>query len=327
MESEQKTREVDLAQVFMAIGRSIHNFFINIAKTIFWLIRFGLDRWRLMIVFSVVGLLWGAGSFFDQAMYQSNMVIRTNSARSYEMKDMINNLSAYFESTVPTVKHDLATKFNTDSVTVSKILSIKPHFIIDYNKDGTLDEVDVHDDHNPRDSMNLIDLTHLQLEVAVTDPMVFDKLRDGIVYFLKHDPYLVASNKARMDDLKEKIEMIDREILKLDSLQNTMYFREGNMPNLQLGNAQIKLEASKQLFYNDKINLLEQKKYLKLDYDTHGEIITIISDFAPGVKPENKGLFTMTKRSIMMFVFTYSIALLVFGIKKGLKNYAPEHIE
>ena len=65
--------------------------------------------------------------------------------------------------------------------------------------------------------------------------MVFDKLRDGIVYFLKHDPYLVASNKARMDDLKEKIEMIDREILKLDSLQNTMYFREGNMPNLQLG--------------------------------------------------------------------------------------------
>jgi hypothetical protein len=255
------------------------------------------------------------------------MVIRTNAARSYEMKNMINNLSAYFESSVPTVKHELAAKFNTDSATVSKILSIKPHFFIDYNKDGTLDEVDVKDNHDPRDSMNLIDLFHLQLEVSVTDPMVFNKLRNGIIHFMKSDPYLIASNKARLSDLELKIKMIDNEVLKLDSLQNTMYFREGNMPNLQLGNAQIKLEASKQLFYEDKLRLLEQRKYLDTDYSTNAEVITVISDFTPGVKPENKGLITMVKRAVMMFAFVYSIALLFYALQNGLKLYAPKKDE
>ena len=233
-----KTREIDLIELFSSIGKSIGNFFVNIYNAFWWMVAFCLKRYIWIIAFIVLGLIIGIIDVSKgDSGYKSSAIIRTNALRSMEMKEYFDEINNYF----PAKNHQsfdiVKEKFNLDSTSAKEISSIKAHFFIDFNADGTLDAVDLNDNHSRKDTINVIDSLHLYIESTVTNPLTFTRIAKSLEYYVNNIPFLVEKNKNRLEILNDHYNLVSTEIHYLDSLQKSSYFGvSSNLAQLQFNN-------------------------------------------------------------------------------------------
>ena len=85
-------REIDLIDLFSAIGRSLKKIFLSIIKIVAFLFLFGIQKAHFLALFLIGGLALGFTiSYFIRPYYSSNMEAITNGISSSDMIGYINN--------------------------------------------------------------------------------------------------------------------------------------------------------------------------------------------------------------------------------------------
>ena len=324
---DKNPKEIDLLDLLQSMGKAIGNFFKFLYDSAWWLIVFAVKNYILLAIFVGIGGVLGVIKISTASKgYKSSMIIRTNALRSYEMVDYFNELSEYISSSSEYALKLKEENLGFYSLTSSKIKSLKPHFFIDYWGDGTLDEIDLKDNHSKKDTLNIRDSLHLSLEAIVTDPIVFTQIAEPVKKYIDSNPFIIKANKVRLRLLSDELKRLNNEIHYLDSLQRFSYFHKADMAQLQFSprSGLILGDNRQQLFHEDKAEIEAIKKKVELEYELHKEPTTIIKDFPVVTTEMESDYILIIKNMIVLFGLGYLILLLIYIFKRNYKKYADK---
>jgi hypothetical protein len=263
-----------------------------------------------MVAFVILGAALGLLRYSQtQRYYSSNLIAQPNGISAIEMVEYINDLTKFTKNKNAIA---LANSLELTDSTASKIKSIEAFYYIDINRDGKGDYVDLDNSYNPKDTNQVVANNRIYLLVEVFDNHAFSDVKNGLLKYINKNPYLVQMNSIRKQQLSELIESTEREISKLDSLQNVDYFTNNNRLNASNDSRLMFLsEKDKQLYYRDKMTLMRQKQSYNRELETATEPITVIKDFTQLSMEENPKGDYIVKYGFWFVLIGYLILLVL----------------
>jgi hypothetical protein len=318
-EKNQEVKEIDLLELFSLIGKGIKNAFLGLIKAILFVIVFGVKRAHYLLLFAAIGggIGWIVYSG-SQRFYSSELIAQPNGINVSDMVNYINDLNKFCEKNN---KPALSYALNLPDTVGKKIKNIEAYFYIDLNGDDQGDIIDFNHSFNAKDSTQKIDDKRFYLKVEVFDNQLFNNVRDGIFYYISANPYLIKLNELRKKELNELISQTEKEILKLDSLQNVDYFKSNSKLSSTNDNRLMFLsEKDKPMYYIDKISLINQKQRYSKELDLATTPITVIKDFTQLSKEENP-----IGKYIILFGFWFGVGgyllILIMAYLNKIKEF------
>lgn len=305
--------EIDLLELFRNFGNFIARIFRGFFNGILQFIIFSIRKWLYLLVAVIVAL---AFSYFypnvQEDIYYSDLVLKSNAVENQEMISYINRLQNLTSETNYEV---LAGSLNMPLEDAKQVTSIQAFWFIDKNKDGIVDEADLNNRFLADTSVAKVDWK-FGIRASVTDPSVFSKLSSGLEYYVNSNDYFGKMNEVRLSDLEEIIDQTRKEVEKLDSLQKKVYFRLEDETRLKEGQLVFTNEPEVQLYHEDLLRLVRRKQESELEYNIHGDIISLLEDFTVTQRPANSPVY-YAKRALPVFiVLAYLLALYITFRKK-----------
>ena len=309
--------EIDLIELFLKIWNGIINLLLGLLKGILFLIVFGIKKIHFLILFAIIGGLMGYVLYKSTKRYYSSyMIAQANGITSADMISYINDL------------HELCLKKNAAALaydlqmpdsTAHKIKDIQAFFIIDVNRDGIGDYTDFKNSYNPKDTtqQQLEDRIHVTVEVY--ENTVFEKVKNGLLRYMRKNPYIISLNEIRKKELRELIAKVEYEITKLDSLQNTDYFHKASEIPVKQSQMMFLAEKEPTMFYKDKLSLIYRKQEYEKELELATDAFTVIKDFTSLAIEENpKGKYII-RYGFFTTIFGY-LLLIILKFRNNLNH-------
>ncbi|MEZ5069633.1 MAG: hypothetical protein R2751_01355 [Bacteroidales bacterium] len=277
--SDYSGSEIDVIAVSQSIGKAFLNLFGIVFSSIRFLLSFVYQNLLWIMLCAMLGLLLGWILYSNSNRYYiSEMLAQPNGFSSVEMANYINDLH---ELSVKRNYLGIQDAFQIEQEDAKMIKNIEAFFLIDVNHDQIGDYVDYKYKYSAFDTSQHIVENRLLIRAEVFDSRVFHKVKAGLKYYVNNNPYLTKVNELRKEELDALINLVNGEIRKLDSLQQTEYFAK-NVPEVG-SNKEASLfllsETPTQLYYKDKIALLEKKLEYEQEFELSTDPITVIKDF------------------------------------------------
>ena len=319
MSDKNEVKEIDLLELFQSIGKGIKSISIWILKSIVFLIAFGLKKAHWVAIFVVVGLLLGLGYHsVSKSYYSSGMVVSTNGITSLDLIDHINDLTTICKSGN---SNALSISLGISDSSAKKIKKIEAYPYIDVNKDGIGDIIDFEGSYKANDTNQIIikDRCYLHVELFENQPKEY--LQKGLLNYINRNEYLVQLNQIRKNELWEQITETEKEIAKLDSLQNIEYFSENASSPVPVGTGGyiVYTEKDKKMYYNDKLSLIKNKQDLEKQFELNQGPITIVKNMSELAVEENPRFVVMVKFGFWTGLFCYFL-LLILVYRKNIES-------
>jgi len=307
--------EIDLLDLFRRMGRGIANMSRAIGRGILVSIVFLLRKWLPLGISIIIGVgLSYLVKFTSEPFFTSNMVLRNNSAPIADVVNYINRLHTYCEEGNT---DELSTALMMESASISNIIDISAHWIIDRNRDGIPDYTDFKDKHDVYDTINVMMRDRFDIRVQIKSSKELIDLRNGLLSYINSDSLFQRRNRVRLNQNRELLARFDYDIIQLDSLQKVKYFEETRNRQPQSGGQMIFLQEQKtQLVYPDIHSLTRSKQSLDSEIELYNDIVTVLSDFSIPAMRENGGLYYGKKYIPIFFFGTLLILILIHNRKK-----------
>lgn len=222
---------------------------------------------RRKFIFIISCLLGIAAGYFYSGMkaryYETEMIVQQNSLTRRVYYEIINNLDNLLKTRS---YNDLSEELKMGIPSLKKIISIEALSITD----ETLSE----------DTSSRLGLP-FKIHVKVKDNDVLSELQTSLINYLNQNPYVKRKREGQTAIFEQKLEFIDMELAKLDSLKGTYNRTLSAMrnPTTFYNNALNPAEL-----YEHSLNLANQKESIKNWLNTETVGILIIDDFK---NPEN----------------------------------------
>ena len=324
MSKDKKPKEIDLLELFQIAGKGVVNFLIWIARIIIFVITFGIKKAHWLVLFAFIGI--GVGWWYhsiSKSYFSSGMIIETHGIASGDLIDYMNDLSTICYSRNV---ESLASALDISESSAGKIKMIEAYPYIDVNRDGKGDFVDFNNVYNPKDTNQSIIQNRCYLQMELFDNQPKEYLQKGLMNYVVKNPYLVQLNQIRKLALLEQITETEKEIHKLDSLQNIEYFSESanRVIPVSTGGNIVYTEKEKRMYFEDKLSLILNKQYLEKEYKFVQEPITIVKNLSELAKEENPKsrvmfrfgiLFGLVGYAILLFISYYNLIIKTINIK------------
>lgn len=312
-------QEVDLLELFNSIGKGIKLSFLAIFKGCLFLVITGLRKSHYLIAFAILGVLTGFLIFSaSKRYYSSYMIAQANGINSSDLVSYINDLHDYCQKNNHAA---LSNDLQMHDTTAQKIKDIQAFYIIDANRDGIGDYVDFKNSFNPKDTTQerLNDRIHIAVEVL--DNTVFEKVKNGLYRYIRVNPFLIQLNEIRKQELRELISQTEKEIQKLDSLQNTDYFKSHQRFASKQSQMMFVAEKEPTMYYKDKMMLTRQKQLYQKELELARNEFTVIKDFTRLAAAENPRGRYLIRYGLIYTIIGY-LLLLIYTYRKKISNYA-----
>lgn len=309
MSKENEVKEIDLLELFRLMGNGIKNAFLAVIKAILFLVVFGFRKAHWISIFVIIGVLLGlAFHSFTKSAYSSGMIIQPNGILSTDLIDYLNDLTDICKS------HDhlaLAHALEITDSSAQKIKTVEAYPYIDVNMDGVGDYIDFENEYNPKDTTQQIIRNRCYLRIQLYESQPKEYLQKGILNYVKKNEYMVQLNQIRKNELYEQIEQTEKEIAKLDSLQNKEYFKEDNSQAVPIstGGYIVYTEKDKKMYYRDKLALIKNKQNLEKEYELIQGPITVIKNMSELAVEENPKLEIIVKFGFWFGIFGFLVLL------------------
>jgi hypothetical protein len=290
MTSEEKELNIiDIIKEFFAwIGRILKKMGMEFLS----FIRFSFQKIWTLLIFFVLGVIAAIVLSFCFRTYESNVVLKLNVSDSYTFNELTKSLDAEIVS-----DKSLADRLNiTDSI-ADNIVSIKPHFVIDNNNNGTADRIDEDDEfvetveYVRMEDQSLVHVRmkdQLSVTVRSKDLYSFPVIQEGLVYFYSNNEMFKKEKEIQLLQQQQTLDLLQREINRLDSLSNYEYFKVPKNRTLMVDSQAIMLgEKAKQLYYVDITQLKNKKDSIQKVEEIYGTIVTVIKPFTVSKAPVN----------------------------------------
>lgn len=318
-DTKNKTNdEIDLLELFSVMWRGILNFFKAIIDTILFLFVFGIRRLHWLVIIILIGAATGYIRYKSTArIYSSEMIAQPNGFTSIDMAQYINDIHEMCQKNNVAA---IANAFNISSEDAGQIANIEAFYYIDVNKDGIGDYVDYKNKFDPIDTTKAIIRNRILIRAEVLGNNKFNEVKEGLIYYINHNPYLLTVNDIRKRELKTLIMQTEEEIDKLDSLQNYEYYKKEEENSNRDGQIVVMNEKATQLYYRDKVSLLNARLGYEKALELATDPITIIKDFAALKVEDNPISKYFIKFGFFFGIFGYFI-LLIIAFRKQIIRY------
>jgi len=317
---DEKNNEIDLLEVFRAINNRLNKFFQWIFNLVLFAISFLFKNIFLYLAILVFTLgLSFVKSKYGKDIYRTTLTAQSNVISTPEIINIINNLQkALNQESNEYVASALGCSLND----VKKIKDLEALYIIDNNRDGIADFIDL--DHllskKSATDTNFVALSNeFAIKLDYKDTSVIGIVKKGIIKYLRQNPYIKERDTLNRRQLWELIAKVDKELNDFDTLQtNYNKFIVNNQRGQDLKSQLLMVnEKEVKLMYKDILALYAQKQELEQRYAlSTREVITIKSDFIPSLDPLS-GTF---KFSIKLFILLSILMTILIGFIKNRKN-------
>ncbi|MBN1253249.1 MAG: hypothetical protein JXR51_09650 [Bacteroidales bacterium] len=228
--------EIDLMELFrqMLIG---FYYYIN-------------RRSRLLIIFSIIGIFIGLGIHLaNRTVYQSRLIASTESIKPEIIIDLVNSLDALNQSD----KKQLQKILHLNDEDINNIKKIESDTVKTYYKLKAVDNKYIYE----------IDFTNIYINITYKNKLNLDTLENKIVNRLKNNKFISKELNNQKQSIQTLIAQLDKEIYKLDSLQNNILAASMKSSNISPGQLMILNENSNSFFHKDIMELSESRvKYI-----------------------------------------------------------------
>ena len=342
LRNQQPSEEVDLGQLFNAIGNLFNRFFRFIGRIftaifgVILLFLFFIQKHFLKLI-GVIVLGFILGIIIDkykEPEYVSSMVIEPN---FNSVQQLYNNVGFYNELAKAKDSISLAEALN---ITVSEASSIRKFLVESYSDENqkivlfdrfvrSLDSTTKKaiDMKAYLKNFNSLDARFHTISVKATDNSIAKKIQPAIISSLANNSYFNLQKDISDSNIKLQDSLYKKQITEIDSLQllyKKVMLKEAERSlqgtNINLG------ENGTQT--NKEISLLNKMEGLQLDLvklnkerGDKASILNVISDF-PRKGALEKGFLKSYKfiLPISLLILT-AFMLLLFSLNKYLKNY------
>ena len=165
---------------------------------------------------------------------------------------------------------------------------------------------------NPNDSAAL----RAELSFGFVNPHSFPVMKNALIDYFKRNEYLKAMNAARMASLEMTNNVIDQNLAELDSLSKIEYFVK-NAVEVTVSNTLL-LRAGKQMFYPEKLTLLEEKAKVAEALAVKSEIVTVLSEFQP---VPATSFFSFAVKYLTISIISFLLLAMLWSNRKCIMNY------
>ncbi|MDY2586494.1 hypothetical protein [Winogradskyella aquimaris] len=343
---EPQNEEVDLGQLFNAIGKlfeKLFSFIGNVLKGIFSAIIFSLkpivNNFKLVAIILMTSALIGFGvEKLKAPVYVSNMLVRPY----YDSKYQLANNVDYFNALIGSENYqELSNIFEIDSSTVAKELV---GFEIEIGPETQNDLIKEYDDYiKSLDSTLAVEVTYedfienrdilagsiFSIKAKATDNGVFTSLEQGFIKTFENE--YSKKFKAREDSIR-KVKKLNylQELARIEKLQNTyleIKTNESNKGEFKFGTdgliplIQEKTETKEYELFQEELKIRSALRALEEETLETSEYYDILSSFEDvGTIESNifeRFSLVFPAVSLLIMIITY----LVVRIFKFIKEY------
>ncbi|HBE42180.1 MAG TPA: hypothetical protein DDW27_13405 [Bacteroidales bacterium] len=310
--------EIDLADIFGRLSRSVGRGFKNLGKGVLYILFFFVKNWILL----TVSLFIGVGisyllKFSSSKFYTSEIILRSNTVSNAEMIGYINRLHTFCREKN---SDELASALSINRDEVYNIKDIKAFWIIDQGFDNIPDYIDFRDRHSVLDTINVRMRDRFAIRVKTSNPHELSGIRNGIIYYINNNQFYRDQNELRLRHYNDLLIRINYEVEQLDSLQKVKYFEESRRLMPKEGGQMIFLQDYQtQLLHNDISELITRKQEIERNKTIYAELITILNDFTPPFRPKN-GLLYYGKIIIPVIFFMTIILIILIRNRNTLEE-------
>ncbi|HOU02170.1 MAG: hypothetical protein GT600_15375 [Bacteroidales bacterium] len=310
IESENRAGgdEIDLIDLFARIGRSIVKGFKatgnGLLHAFFFLIRNSV--WLGISLFIGVSISYLV-KLSAEKFYSSDIILKSNTIPNADMIEYINKLHTFCIEKNYT---ELASSLSVSPEEVKNIKDIHAFWFIDLGSDNIPDFVDFRGKHNPLDTINVRMSDRFLIRVTTSIPQALSRIKDGIVNYISKNQFFKNQNELRLKQADALLARIDYEVEQLDSLQKVKYFEESRRLMPKEGGQMIFLQDYKTQLLHDDINqLITRRQDIERSRTIFSDLITLLSDFTPPIKPKNGTLYY--GKFIIPVIFGIAIILIL----------------
>lgn len=257
-------KEINLIGLLQILFNGIKWLFIKIFQTLGEMIRLIYRHKILTIVIAILSVLIGyyLGRPSNRE-YKVEGIAIINGASAQTVKEIAKKLewaNYFWENTSISYKVLLP-----DSITYN-FFRFESFYVVDYQKDNTADVVDFNGSHSWKDTLNVRMPNHLYFTFRTKNIAMLPEFEFAFAHFFNRDPLLKKEFEYKKRTLEEKIEMTNKEINRLDSLADVMYFNESGVSTLHLTDKAVTLGEKKQLLFPEIRSLYDYRSKLESEY-------------------------------------------------------------
>lgn len=347
---QQNNDEVDLGQLFQAIGKMFKRFFDFIGSILYsiflafvWFVFFLKRNIIILGIAFLIGLIIGYVKFkYSDPVYQSSALIKQN----YKTGENLYSILDYYNELIS----------EGDSITLSKSLEIQPSeaskivgfgVSTDFNQN---EKLILYDEYLKEIDTSLASTTDFptyienledqefdlqKISVKFTERGLFDKVLNGIVNNIKSIDYFKRLQQRDLKELDRNREMLIASLKQSDSLQKVYQNVLQLNPDLRDNQTSITIDDGTnqkesttkeyQLYLND-IKLRRELVKTEREREDLSEIIEVISiNQNSGTRLAERsllgfGVSTKYFYAILLFTITLTV-LLIIAFLKYLERY------
>ena len=299
----QNTKEINLMDVFIAIGKWLRKIIVGLIKYIGKLLQLSFRHKVLIICVLLVSVVIGqylsrpsARKYKVEGMCQLNGV---DASTVMEIGKQLSFSSPLFLST------SLSRKLSIPDSVAKKVTAIELFPVIDYQHNGVPDLVDFNRNHSLIDSINVLMKNYVYIRILMIGTDHVQEVGNAVLNYINSNEKAKKDFNVKRAQLTEQINMCNLEIARIDSLANITYFKD-KKPEIKFENNKLLLGNSEiQLFYKNLLELLDTKAIAQSKLENAINPIVNPSGFLINPSPVNSPL-------------KYGVFSLVIGLILGL---------
>lgn len=315
--NENNKQEIDLLDLLNNMCCSIKGAAIWLAKTLGNTLRLTYSYKWLFILCMAFGLGWAIyETSGPRTMYRGDLTLRLNCGNLSLYSEQIEQLNKFIKNKDT---EGLAEALNINTQQATKIGFIKTYYFVAPNKDSSSSFVDYYQKYDAGDTLNTRQKDKIVISIGLRDRRLYPAMQKVITSYFNQNQYLQSLNNTHRKNLMEQEQAIELDLNRLDSLQRIEFFNKKNS-DLYLTDRTTIRSGQRDLYYNDKQQLMRMKKLMETDLSTGDGVVSIISPFHPTAKAYVGICKALPCRLAEVYLMFVLLALLL-KYRKQIINY------
>jgi len=229
--SGNSSDEIDLRELFQAIGNFFRNIFINIMLLFVSLKNATLRNIKLIFALGILGGIVGITlNYTSIDYYKSSMIVKSKYFSTILMKSTIGKLNALsdernFKELAKALKIEADLSEQIRSVSFEAYITEEDALELEIFKEKLLSEMKDEDEMIEKyiDTLKTESRSTYKINVEIYNSSSIDALELPIINYLKQNPYIAKRLEIDEENLQLEKQNLEEELLKLDSLKKLIF--------------------------------------------------------------------------------------------------------
>ena len=306
---EKKQNEINLLDVIQIVFRGIGKFCLSLlhlaGNTLRLLFRNKVLVFIVLVVFSALGYYAGRPA---NRIFRAEAMAIINGSLAHTVMDASRRLASASHLSDFTT---LSAKLDLPDSIAKNIIGISSYFVIDFLNDSTPDMVDFRGRHSWTDTLNVRMPNRLYFRVLTRNVSQIPTFEKAFLNYLNTNPRILGEFNVSKNNLQRRIDMLNRETHRLDSMADISYFHfPGQQVDLRW-NSLFVGRQDVQLVHRDLRLLYDLKRRDELELANSTAPVVLPTGFIVNPRPERGRIRSMANYGIAGLFIAIGLSLFV----------------